>query len=142
MNVSPPLNFWGAPCGRWYLWLTYLLLWTAALLAPIPQHSFTAHEILHFTLKFILSKSLHIAAYAGLAMLSGWLGVQPRWRWLLMFVIMVHASLTELGQTALVARSGQLLDVVFDHVGIALGLLWSWKWWLAPEPAAQQTQDS
>ena len=59
-----------------------------------------------------------------------------------MFFIMAHASLSELGQTALVERSGHLMDVVLDHMGIALGLLWSWKWWLAPESATSQAQDS
>jgi VanZ family protein len=76
------------------------------------------------------SKSLHVIAYALLAILSGWLRVPWRFRWLLLVFIFAHGVCTELLQTLVVSRHASLRDVALDHLGAVLGLGLSWKWWL------------
>jgi len=82
--------------------------------------------------RFLLAKALHITAYAVLAGLSGWLRVPCRFRWILLFVLMAHATATELLQLHVEGRTGDLRDVGLDHLGIGLGLLLTWKWWSDP----------
>ncbi len=65
-------------------------------------------------------------------MLSAGLRVPCRFRWMLLFVIMVHAPATELLQQFVEGRTGMLSDVGLDHLGIALGLLLTWQRWSVP----------
>jgi hypothetical protein len=117
---------------RGVIWLVYIIVWTIGLLMPMEPTTGQA-----VTPRYIAAKILHVTAYAGLAALSGWLHVPCRWRWLLLFVIMAHAPATELLQLNIQGRTGKLLDVGFDHLGIGLGLLLTWRWWSAPdEPTA------
>jgi VanZ family protein len=83
--------------------------------------------------KYIFMKSAHVSAYALLTILSGWLNVSIRYRWLLLFFIMAHAPVTELLQIP-VGRGGSLDDVGYDHLGVFLGLLMTWKWWSRIDP--------
>lgn len=76
------------------------------------------------------SKSLHVISYALLAILSGWLRVPWRSRWLLLVFISAHGFGTELLQNFVVSRHASLRDVALDHLGAVLGLGVSWKWWL------------
>ncbi len=113
---------------RWLVWSVYAALWTTALIVPIPdKHSWGLPEM-QFDLKFFVAKSAHLSCYALFAMLTGWLRAPRQWRWLLMFVLMGHATLTEMIQEQ-VGRGGALHDVALDHVGIAVGLVLTWKWW-------------
>jgi hypothetical protein len=113
------------------VWLAYFALWTGGLLLPMPSDG--AGTLPWLTpYKVVVAKSLHVAAYAGLAVLGGWLRLPCRFRWVLLFVIMVHAPATELLQTRIEGRTGTLKDVGLDHLGIGLGLLVSWKWWSDP----------
>jgi VanZ family protein len=118
---------------RWLLWLAFVALWTTALLVPIPQHPLTLAGA-DPNLRFPIAKTIHVLAYATFAILTGWLGVPARLRWLLLFVVMAHAPATELLQRLLpTGRTGTLADVGFDHLGVALGLLVSWKRWSAAD---------
>lgn len=116
---------------RGIIWTVYFVLWTIGLLMPMEP---VTGETL--TLRFIFAKILHVVAYAGLAALSGWLRLPCRWRWLILFVIMAHAPATELLQLNIQGRTGALRDVGLDHLGIGLGLLFTWKWWSAPDEHA------
>ncbi len=116
---------------RWVVWLVYFCAWTTGLLMPIPWHVSWEIEGLELDLKFFATKGLHVLAYSLLAILTGWLAAPVRWRWLLMFILMAHASVTELIQLWVPGRTGSLRDVLFDHGGIALGLLVSWRRWTA-----------
>jgi hypothetical protein len=119
-----------SPLGwRGLVWLLYFLAWTAALLLPMPGGTPPGLEWVT-PWKFSLAKSLHLAAYAVLAVLSGWLHVPLRFRWILLFIIMAHAPVTELIQLRVEGRTGSLHDVGLDHLG--LGLVLSWKWWSDP----------
>jgi len=42
---------------------------------------------------------------------------------------MAHAAATEWVQLHVSNRTGTIQDVILDHIGIALGLAFSWKWW-------------
>jgi hypothetical protein len=116
---------------RELIWLVYFVAWTCALLMPMPQNSMGAWEWVADH-KYVIAKTLHVLAYALLAVLSGALRVPCRFRWILLFVIMVHAPVTELLQLHVEGRTGALSDVGLDHLGIALGLLLTWKWWSDP----------
>jgi VanZ family protein len=115
--------------SRWLLWSAYAVCWTAALIVPIrDQHKWVVTEY-QIDLKFLVAKTLHVGCYALFAALTGWIRAPLRVRWLLMFVLMGHATLTEMIQENVPGRSGHLHDVAFDHLGIAIGILLTWKWW-------------
>ena len=114
---------------RWWIWGGYVTVWTVALVMPVPQHPFPAageHEV---TLKAVVAKTLHVAAYALMTVLTAWLHVPARYRWLLMFLLMAHGTATEFIQENLSYRSGTLRDVGFDTLGVMIGILLSWRWW-------------
>jgi VanZ family protein len=107
-----------------------LAAWTAALLTPLPEgKDWTSLEI---TLKFLFSKFLHLSAYAVLAVLTAWVRVPARYRWLLILVLAAHATATEFIQQFVPGRSGKVADIGLDLIGIFLGCLLSWKWWCEP----------
>jgi VanZ family protein len=116
--------------GRWIFWLVYLIVWTAGLLAPLGDGSDLGG--LGQSVRFYVGKSLHVVGYAGLAALSGRLGVSFPLRLTLLFGAMVHATATELLQQHVFGRSGLLTDVALDHLGIGVGLALTWRWWSAP----------
>jgi VanZ family protein len=121
-----------APKWRWRIWLAYLAAWTAALLLPVSVGSFPVGGDLQIDLKFLFGKTLHVLAYAVLAGLSGWLRVPYRYRWLLLFFVMAHGTVTELLQRLVPNRTGELADVGFDHLGVAIGLIATRRWWSEP----------
>src|SRR5438309_11354009 len=118
---------------RWRIWGAYALVWTAALLMPIPiQGDWRGVIDLQFDLKYVVAKVAHVSAYALLAVLTGWLRAPVTQRFLLMFLLMAHATVTELDQEAIfeVAGSGgEQHDVGSGDPGIARGVLLSGKWW-------------
>src|SRR5262245_64698327 len=116
---------------RWVIWAAYVAAWTAALLSRVPEGDWGAigsgEE--RIDLKNLFGKTVHVSAYAVLAGLTGWLRVSSRRRWLLLFFVMAHGTATELLQLhATSYRTGCLEDVALDHLGVALGLLVTWKW--------------
>ena len=117
---------------RWTLWTLCVTVWTVALLTPEPVR--ISREVLPHQLTFPAAKTLHVAAYAFLAILSGWLHVRGDKRWLLIAFLSLHGAATEFFQTFVEERSGSWRDVGLDHVGIMVGLALSWKWW---RPRAQ-----
>jgi VanZ like family len=118
--------------ARFQVWLTFAVCWTAALVAPIRDQTPWVVTSIDIDLKYVVAKTVHVVGYALFTGLTGWLGVGMRFRWLLMFVLMSHATVTELIQEFVPGRSGSLHDVAFDHAGVALGLLLTWKWWRDP----------
>jgi VanZ family protein len=104
-----------------------VVAWTIALLTTEPVH--VAEAVLAKPMLFPASKFLHVSAYALLAVLSGWLQVSFRFRWLLLVFLSLHAVGTEYFQQFVPERFPSLRDVGIDHIGIVLGLAVSWKWW-------------
>jgi len=120
-DVSPRL--------RWTIWATALALWTFGLVTPFAVQAsegvLTAEE--HFT----VSKALHVGVYAGLTLLTAWLPASPRLRPWLLALLVAHGPLTEWVQCYVPMRFGSVNDVAIDTVGVALGVILSWRWWFA-----------
>ena len=81
---------------RWFFWTVFVIVWTAALLTTEPVY--VARAVLAPPVIFSTSKLLHLSAYAVLAVLSGWLFVPARWRWVLVVFMCFHAFGTEFFQ--------------------------------------------
>jgi VanZ family protein len=120
------------------VWTIYLLAWTAALLTPYPVA--VARSVSPPELRLLAAKSLHVAAYALLAVLSGWLRPPGRSRWLLLALLCAHAAATEFGQRFVATRSASWRDVGLNHLGLLLGLALSWRWWRAPARPAPRAE--
>ena len=119
---------------RWWILGLFAVAWTAALLYPeVPDVGLeSTHELLE--IRTLIGKAVHVSAYAVLAGLAGWVRAPVRYRTLLVFGVMAHATATELGQWWMhemewSRRHGQLTDVALDNLGILLGLMATWKWW-------------
>ena len=118
---------------RWVVWVAFLLLWSTALLVPDPvcfllKYKPNNVQLTHET-TFYMAKSLHVAAYATAAVLTGWLRAPGLWRWALLAFWFLHAVATEVGQLYVPGRSGSPRDVALDHLGLFIGLVLSWRWW-------------
>jgi VanZ family protein len=124
------------PGFRWLVWLLYSAAWSVALLSPLPDTGDWSLENISLDLKFLFAKAVHVSAYALLAVLSGWLPVPRCRRWLLLVFLSGHAMATEFFQQFVPGRTGCWFDVGIDHIGIALGLALTWKWWLLPAEEA------
>jgi hypothetical protein len=117
---------------RWPLWSVFTLLWTIALLTPIPSTLPTSFLDQDFDLRYWVSKSAHIGVFVFWAAFTGWLRAPGRYRFVLMFFLMGHATITEVLQYATeLGRTGALMDVAFDNLGIGLGMFASWNWWIS-----------
>lgn len=122
--------------ARWVIWSVVMIAWTVSLEAPVPIPDAAPPGSTEITPRKVFAKSLHIAVYAFLAVLSAWPRLPMRYRWLMMFFLMAHATLTEVLQVALhewCGRGGSLWDVAFDQVGILAGFLIGWRWWTRPD---------
>jgi len=115
------------PGLRWLIWSVFVVLWTIALLTPKPVE--IGQEVLPEEAQFPVGKTLHVGAYAFLVLLSAWLPVSAPGRWLLLLFLSAHACGTEFFQQYVPGRSGSWEDVGFNHVGLCLGIVLSWKWW-------------
>jgi VanZ family protein len=120
---------------RWLIWGVYVTAWTIALLYPRAPHAGVEEiDALIEPSRYLIAKSIHVSAYAVMTLLTAWLGAPLRYRWLLVFLLMVHGTATEMGQWSMQVagwsvRIGQLHDVAYDNLGVLIGLLIGWKWW-------------
>jgi hypothetical protein len=117
---------------RWLIWTAVVIVWTVGLEWPVPDPGHGPAREFILTYKYVVGKSLHVAVYALLAVLSAWVPTTARYRWLMMFFLMGHAWGTEMLQETLEEwcyRGGSLSDVGFDLIGIVAGVAVSWKWW-------------
>jgi VanZ family protein len=119
------------PGPRWGLWALFLTAWTTALLTPHPVR--IAQAVLPGG-GFFYGKTLHVLAYAGLTILTAWLGTRGARRWALLGLLSLHGFATEGLQTFVPLRGPSWADVGLDHIGISLGVLLSWRWWRYPPP--------
>lgn len=112
-------------------WVLYVLFLSRALLMELPieppQDKHRQEQL------FLFSKTVHVLAYAGFAILSGGLRLPRPQRWGLILIMSLHALGTEYGQTFLESRHPSWQDVGFDHIGMMLGIAISWKWWSKAE---------
>jgi VanZ family protein len=120
---------------RWLLWSVYVVLWTTALLYPKVPETGLADVDESLWVQYLFAKSVHVTAYAVMTLLTAWLSAPQRYRWLLVYFLMAHGTATEMGQWTMrelewSVRIGHLHDVAFDNVGVLIGLLLGWKWWM------------
>lgn len=118
---------------RWWIWTIFVVLWTIALEMPVPEPTVIPGGEVLVTRKKLFAKTAHVIVYAGFTVLSAWVPLAPRYRWLMILFVMAHATATELMQEALYEwchRGGALEDVAFDQLGILIGVALSWKWWM------------
>jgi hypothetical protein len=116
------------------MWLAFMAVWTVMLEMPVPATGHLPGGAYIVTYRPVLAKTLHVMMYTAMTLLAAWLRLPARWRPLMMFALMAHATATELLQALLADychRTGTLNDVGLDHLGIALGLLLTWKKWTA-----------
>ena len=120
---------------RWLIWGGFAVAWTVILLLPGSEYDRAGFDEVSFTVKAWITKSGHVLCYALFAVLTGWLRVPARYRWAPLFLIMTHATVTELIQYRFpaLARTGCLEDVCLNDAGILLGLSIGWKWWTDPK---------
>jgi VanZ family protein len=114
----------------WTVWVLYFAAWSTALLTPHPVR--VAEAVLPVGTRFLSAKTLHVAAYLVLTILTGAIGTRRPWRWALLALLSAHAMGTEYFQQFVPTREGSWRDVGLDHIGICLGVLLAWKWWFAP----------
>lgn len=117
------------PRLRWAVWLTAFAGYTYLLVVPqewLPEflRATTGTKI---TEEFTIGKLLHAIWYALFTLTAYWLPVRRRgWLWCLT-VLSFHGFATEYVQT-FTGRNGRWLDVLIDHIGIAVGLVLCGLW--------------
>jgi len=115
------------------LWLTLFLLvlagWTWKLLEPNPLPP-VVKELVSWSdwFAFALAKCLHAGVYAILAILGRGAVSTPAARVGVVWFLLLHGGLTELGQTFVPNRHGTWKDVGLDAVGTLLGAWFSRRW--------------
>jgi VanZ family protein len=114
---------------RWCLWLTALAVLTFALVMPVPAPETLPLGEWITPQKFLLAKSVHVAAYAVLTIGAAWLEAPLSWRWGLPVFLVLHGAATEWIQSHLPYREGTVRDVLFDAAGVLLGCLLTWRHW-------------
>jgi VanZ family protein len=123
---APPKRRLSWAVASWLLWGAALAAWTYGLLSPSPP--LVGAALLTPDASFYASKSLHVLAYAALALAACWLPARAGARALAWLGLLGHAALTEFLQQYVEGRSGSVRDVGLDSLGIllgaALGLAW------------------
>jgi VanZ family protein len=111
---------------RFLAWLLGLAVWSAALLTTYPAK--VSSEVLPWGMQFPTAKCLHVSAYGLLTAFISFLPLGTGRRCALVALLSLHAFTTEFLQQFVELRHGSLTDVGIDHLGIALGLAFTWKW--------------
>ncbi|HEY2787182.1 MAG TPA: VanZ family protein [Fimbriiglobus sp.] len=94
-------------------------VFTVLLLIPHPN---PVKIEIHW-LAYLVQKSAHLCGYAYLAAVGYLFPKIVRYRWGVILFLMLHGIGTEIGQTYVPGRSGQVKDVLIDWCGITVGLL-------------------
>jgi len=80
---------------RWLIWIGFVVAWTIALEVPAPETEGLPGGEMIDSNRRLIAKSAHVAVYVVMAMLSGWVPIALRYRWVMMFFLMGHAWGTE-----------------------------------------------
>jgi VanZ family protein len=130
---------------RWLIWFGFLALLTYGLLLPDPGGTLRrlfamdssgspSEQPVQWSL-FRLVESpvfydvIHVMGYGLLTVLTGWLHAPTPWKWVLLAFLCLHALVFEYVQGFQPLRHSTWSDVGYDHLGIALGFIFTWRWW-------------
>jgi len=108
-------------------WAGLLVAWTVALLRPVPAEA--VHAVGGPEPSFWLGKTLHVGVYACLAVLTAWLPLSRRWRFILLAGLFLHGGATEFFQQFVPGRTASIRDVGLDTLGSCAGVCLSWRRW-------------
>lgn len=133
----PKLHFKLGRVLRVLLWAGLLVPWTWALLVPVPPRAVRA--VGGATASFYVSKALHMSVYTTLAVLTAWLPMSRKWRFLLIILLIAHGGSTEYLQQ-FVERGASWRDFGLDTLGVCLGCLLSWRRW-GPDLVGEDSQE-
>jgi VanZ family protein len=122
MPGTPPSNRF--TIAAWVLWWLALAVLTYGLVSPDPPKAGAA--VIPSELTLVVSKTVHIVAYAVLAAGIFWLTSGPRLRLALALLLVAHGAFTEYLQTFVEGRYGSVTDVFIDTAGVILGCLLGW----------------
>ena len=112
-----------------------VVVWSVALLVPVPSKPFADTGITVPDLKFYVSKLIHVAGYAFLTAFVAFLPISRAKRLGLVLFLSLHGALSEAFQWWFTSyRSSSLRDVGLDHLGILIGLLATWNRWRVVPP--------
>jgi VanZ family protein len=106
-----------------FIWIISLIVLTFMLLDPRP---ITVHIDSPIDWQYIMAKTFHIGCYFFVTFLGLWLWSDPRWRICYAGVMVWHAIGTEIGQSYIPTRHGDVKDVAIDCAGITLACLLTW----------------
>ena len=109
------------------VWTAVFVGWTVSLLRPIPPGAVEAMGGPEPS--FWFAKCLHVSVYAAFALSAAFLpGSLALRRWIPVALVL-HGGLTEYLQQ-FVHRGASWRDVGLDALGVAIGVLLTWKRWL------------
>lgn len=105
---------------KWQRWIV-VILWMCLIFywSSIPDLG-SGLEVLWDT---ILRKGAHISEYAILAWLVSWAWGGAKRHWYIVAFCLTYAASDEIHQLFIRDRSGQVIDVVVDTVGIVIGII-------------------
>src|SRR5712664_3400361 len=92
-NVPEPAlkkTLWPSARVRWLIWIVYVVAWTLSLERPYPRLVLEQKAIDEWYVHYF-GKAVHVSAFACFAILSAWLHVPGRYRWLLVLFMSLHA---------------------------------------------------
>ena len=108
------------------IWAGSFAAWTAALLIPIPSGA--VRSVGGAGPSFWISKVMHVGGYAVLALMTAFLPVRPKLRWVCLAALVLHGGLTEYLQQ-FVQRGSSWRDFGLDCLGCVLGTLLAGARW-------------
>ena len=117
-----------------------LVVWFVLLVRPTTTFQPVSDELASWSdvLPFLVSKGLHLAAYAGLAVAA--VVLFRGWRWGVVCVVAAHAIVGEVGQYLgnewyATGRVGSVKDVLIDWTGMVIGC---GVWWVGRKVVAKR----
>lgn len=111
-----------APLRRaalWALWAGSLALLTYGLVSPEPPK--VGGKLFRHDVHYWVSNAVHLAGYAYLSALAGFLALGPRGELGLRLALVAHGALTEYLQSRVEGRYGSAEDAAIDAAGVILG---------------------
>lgn len=115
-DVHPAARLWAA-----LLFWPLLVIWTWLLVRPNPIPEIV--EAIPGSWRFLAAKTLHGGTYAFMTVLGLIWTTSPRGRILVVALLLMHGVGTEVTQTFVPNRSGEVRDVLVDWTGVLIATM-------------------